>query len=64
MSNALISAYRHSSTSSLQLIEKQLFRDVKRLIRYQGAVPAEMSENYDAMILARFNALNELEKRL
>lgn len=64
MNSPLVSAYRHSSSSSLQNLERQLFRDVKRLIRYRGTAPEGLTSSYDQMILDRFNALNELEKRV
>ena len=64
LNSPLVSAYRHSSTHSLQRLEKLLFKDVQKLIRYKGNVPDGLSENYEEMIMARFSALNELEKRV
>jgi hypothetical protein len=60
---ASISLARLSSSDYRQRVERKLFRDVQRLIKYQQSAPEQAAGHYDQMIQARFDVLGELSRR-
>lgn len=53
-----------NSAEALQRLERRLFKDVKRLIRYQQSGPAVLNDDYEKMIQARFDVLGEISRRV
>lgn len=64
MADYNVIALRLESSDFRQRLEKKLFRDVQRLIKYQNLSPEHLNSNYHDMIKARFDVLGELSKRI
>ncbi len=64
MTDYNVSALRLESSDFKQRLERKLFRDVQRLIRYQQSSPEHLTASYDDMIKARFDVLGELSRRV